>query len=150
MRRLVLLSLLPLAGCAVDNEGIGSACPQMVVPFQGDATTEGDVRRTEGSEVVEYNTEFPCQDIVCVATLGRGSYCTRECRTDANCPEAFECRAVMSYGPFEGRKYCTWKECAKDTDCGNAWINACTQVPELGLTDTVKLCEARDPHFVSD
>ncbi|HSI04247.1 MAG: hypothetical protein ACAI38_05230 [Myxococcota bacterium] len=149
MRHLVVL-LIPLLACAGETEDIGLACPNMVVPFQGEASTEGDLRRTEGSEVVEYNTEFPCQDIVCVASLGRGSYCTRECRSDANCPQAFECRVVMTYGPFEDRKFCTWKQCQEDTDCGNAWINACTVVPELGLTETIKLCEARDPNVVSE
>ncbi len=149
MRHLVLLLPL-LAACAGQGEDIGLACPEMVVPQQGEASTEGDLRRTEGSEVVEYNTDFPCQDIVCVASLGRGSYCTRECRSDANCPDAFECRVVMTYGPFASRKYCTWKTCQEDTDCGNGWINACTEVPELGLTETIKLCEARDPNVVSD
>lgn len=148
MRRLLLL--LPLVACTAQSEDIGHGCPNMVVPVQGVATTVGDDRRAEGSEVVEYNTDFPCQDIVCVATLGRGSYCTRECRSDANCPQAFECRVIMTYGPFAERKYCAWKQCQKDTDCGDAWVNACTDVPELGLTETVKLCEARDPNFVSN
>lgn len=144
-RRLAIALLIGALTPGCEQEDVGSACPDMDVPNQGEATLDGDVRRAEGSEVVEYNTAFPCDDIVCVATLGRGSYCTRECAGDEYCPQGFECRVVMTYGPFAGRRYCTWARCDSDGDCGNPWLNACTAVPELGLTEPVKLCESRDP-----
>jgi hypothetical protein len=136
-----LAAFCVLAACTKDD--LGNPCPQMVVPHQGKATTNGDLERTEGSEVVEYNTEFPCRDIVCVATLGRGSYCTHECDSDADCPRAFVCREVTKEGPFVKRKYCVWRACQTDEDCGDPWVMACSVVPELGLTEEVRLCELR-------
>lgn len=136
-----LAAALAAGGCTESD--VGQACPELEVPHQGEASTEGDVKRTEGSEVVEYNTAFPCEDIVCVATLGRGAYCTRECSTDANCPTAFTCRELINTGDFAGRKFCAWKECEQDDECGDPWEMACTEVPELGLTEHVKLCQRR-------
>ena len=120
----LLLLLAVLAGC--DDTDIGETCTGMVIPTEGSATSEGDVMRAQGSEIVEYNTEFPCESTVCVATLGRGGYCSEECRADANCPSAFTCRVIMEMGPFAEERYCAWRECEFSEDCGDVDKYSCT------------------------
>jgi hypothetical protein len=129
--------------CGCDPKAVDTAAECMSIPTQNGATTEGDVVRAQGSEAVEYNTAFPCSDIVCVATLGTTPYCSRECVSDHNCPVAFQCRTVMDYGPFAARKYCVWRECRLDPDCGDPWTIACKVVPELSLNTPFKVCSWR-------
>lgn len=136
-----ILFLSLFAGCR--NDDIGNSCPEMKVPDKGGATEEGDVLRAQGSEIVEYNAIFPCESAICVATLGRGAYCSSECSRDSQCPEAFGCRAVMDVGPFAGKTYCTWKECKTDDDCGDRDRFMCTRVPEQSLGNVVNLCGLR-------
>ena len=69
-------------------------------------------------EVVEQNVEFPCDDLICVATDGRSGYCSKKCREDAGCPAGFECRQVQVIGEFANDKFCTWKHCDRPKDCG--------------------------------
>ena len=145
MTRIVALLLtagLPML-VACDTDDIGTQCDGMIIADTGHATTAGDVMTSRGSEIVEYNTEFPCETTVCIATLGRGGYCTRECSTDSNCPAAFKCREVMSMGPFAGETFCAWKECKFSEDCGDVDKYACTEVEELSLGQIVRLCTLR-------
>lgn len=145
MSRTPLPLALALAACtaACETNDIGHDCKGMTIPMQNAASTEGAVVTAQGSEAVEYNTAFPCSDIVCVATLGTQPYCSKECVTDAHCPVAFQCRTVMDYGPFAERKYCVWRQCARDQDCGDPWTIACTEVEELSLTTPFKVCTWR-------
>ncbi|MBI5508684.1 MAG: hypothetical protein HY903_08015 [Deltaproteobacteria bacterium] len=133
-----MLVAVLVAGCETND--IGKECAGMSIPTQSGATSEGDVFRAQGSEAVEYDTAFPCADIVCVATLGTKPYCSRECATDRNCPLAFECKTVMTYGPFAERQYCVWRTCERDQDCGDPWTIACKEVPELSLNVPFKVC----------
>ncbi|OGR12744.1 MAG: hypothetical protein A2341_18375 [Deltaproteobacteria bacterium RIFOXYB12_FULL_58_9] len=135
---LAFVMLVFLAGCQDDD--IGVDCKGMDIPVESGATSEGDVMRAQGSEIVEYNAEFPCQTTVCIATLGRGGYCTQECTRDEQCPQAFSCRQVMDIGPFADSKYCSWKECENDDECGDPYEYACAKVEELSLGEVVKLC----------
>jgi hypothetical protein len=138
---LLCLALALLTACETND--IGQECTGMTIPTQNGATSEGDVLRAQGSEAVEYNTTFPCSDIVCVATLGTKPYCSKECVADVNCPVAFQCRTVMDYGPFATRSYCVWRECKRDQDCGDPWTIACKEVPELSLNTPFKVCSWR-------
>ncbi|MEE8408607.1 MAG: hypothetical protein V3T05_03285 [Myxococcota bacterium] len=140
---LVLACVAPtLVAC--DTDDIGTICEGMVIADPGHATTDGDVMTSRGSEIVEYNVTFPCENTVCIATLGRGGYCTRECSIrGSNCPSAFECREVLSIGPFAGETFCAWKECTFSEDCGDVDKYACTEVKELSLGKIVRLCALR-------
>ena len=143
IRRLPMLLLVALAAGACEDNDIGEVCKGMVIPNDGGASSEGDVMRAEGSEIVEYNTEFPCESTVCVATLARGGYCSRECRKDANCPSAFTCRVIMDMGPFAEETFCAWRECEFSEDCGDIDKYACTEAPELSLGEVIRLCSFR-------
>lgn len=131
-----------VAGCESDD--IGDACPQMVVPIPSGATEEGDVLRAQASEIVEYSVEFPCEHSVCIATLGKTPYCSKECSKDTHCPTAFECRSVMDMGPFSNREYCAWRQCVDAEDCGNPFEYSCEHSPELSLGKNVGLCSFKN------
>lgn len=128
---------------ACETNDIGQPCPNMEVPNPGSATTDGNVARTEGSEIVEYNVKFPCESIVCVASVGKGAYCSKECTSSGECPGGFECRAVMDYGPFTNETFCVWRECTKDTDCGDPWVMGCKKVKETNVGVPLSFCEFR-------
>lgn len=130
-----------LVACVADD--VGTVCDGMEVPFESGATFEGDVTRAQGVEIIEFNVEFPCEDPVCVATLARGAYCSRECSNDSHCPDGFSCVAVMNIGPFEGRTFCVWKECNAPSDCGDPWVMGCEVVPQLSLQNETRLCGFR-------
>ncbi len=132
------------AAVACTETDIGKECTGMVVPDPGGASAEGDVMRAQGSEIVEYNAQFPCATTVCIATLGRGAYCTQECTRDEHCPPAFECRTVMELGPFAEQTFCAWKQCRASGDCGDPDTYACTRVEALSLGEIVRLCDWRE------
>jgi hypothetical protein len=121
----VVLVLGGVLACQKDD--IGIPCVGMNLPNAGGSTSEGDVIRAEGPEIVEYNVNFPCDGVVCVATIGSGGYCSKECTEDRECPQAFVCRTVQDYGPLADRKYCVWRQCKTDADCGDPWTMTCKQ-----------------------
>lgn len=134
-------------GCETGD--IGTPCPEMDLggeqptsPADGNAD-DGSVVSVRGNEAVEYNVEFPCTSAICVATLGRQPYCSRECDDKMQCPDGFSCRRVMAMGPLAGRTYCAWKECDNHGDCGDPWSLACTRVLEESLADEVRVCSWR-------
>ncbi|MEL6340519.1 MAG: hypothetical protein AAFP04_14430 [Myxococcota bacterium] len=122
---------LMLAAAACSDTDVGTECPIDDL----NAATED----TPGSnpEVVEVNTLFPCESLTCVSTDGRSGYCSRECRSDANCPSAFTCAQVVSIGPFSDREYCVWRRCQVDFECGDVETYACRDEPgsTLGRCD---------------
>jgi hypothetical protein len=136
VRLFALAFLLSCAACTKDD--IGEACPQLEVD---DASGSADPTRTETEEVVEQNPAFPCDELVCIATDGIAGYCSKKCRTDAGCPEGFECRTVQEIGPFASEKFCAWKRCEQRTDCGNADDFCCVAVPNARAGEELKLCE---------
>ena len=102
MRRLLpILAVVTTMAC--EETDIGKECTGMVIPNEGGATAEGDVKRAEGSEIVEYNTAFPCHTTVCVATLGRPGYCSQECREDARGAVAARCSRCMGALVYSGQ-----------------------------------------------
>jgi hypothetical protein len=143
VRTLVLLIALSLM-VACQNHDIGADCPDLEVTNPGGVTEEGDVERSQGQQAVEFNTLFPCNSTACVATLGRGSYCSEECASNVNCPDGFSCEHVITAGPFTERKFCVWKICNEDADCGDPWTVECALVPELSVEEPVKQCRWRD------
>lgn len=137
----VVVGALLVTACSESD--IGSDCPSVAVPTPNGASTEGDVVRTQGSEIVEYDAQFPCESTVCIATLGKTPYCSKECSTDAQCPDAFECRQVMELGPFAERKYCAWRECVSDSSCGDRDDTVCEPYAELSIGNPVSFCAWR-------
>jgi hypothetical protein len=143
MSRLALTLTLAAALIACEDNDIGRECTGMVVPVPSGGSSEGDVMRAQGSEIIEYNAQFPCSTTVCVATLGRGAYCSQECTRDEDCPSAFECREIMSLGPFAGQQLCAWKRCTSSGSCGDPDEFICSRVEELSLGEIVRLCDFR-------
>ncbi|MEZ0314001.1 MAG: hypothetical protein ACAI38_19690 [Myxococcota bacterium] len=136
---------LALAGFAVacnDND-IGQSCPELLTDDQRNnlVTVNGDgtatVLETYGTSVA-----YPCDELICVASQGRDGYCTKECRADSSCPNGFSCRSV-SAGSF-ARSLCTWKQCSKDSDCGDEGKLACRSVANVFPGEDFKLCDFKD------
>ena len=78
----------------------------------------GDPTLSNTQEVVGQDASFPCEQLICVASGGRGGYCSGKCLDDAGCPAGFECSVVQTLGTFANIKYCVWKQCTKRQDCG--------------------------------
>ncbi len=117
MTRLFAIGLLcsALVGVsACNDDDVGKDCP-MEAPPSNNGTATGSQFPAD----VEINTEFPCDSLTCVNTDGRHSYCSRECDADVNCPSAFQCSVVMDIGPLAGRKYCVWRGCRAQLECGD-------------------------------
>ena len=151
MIRWLAIAGLALGAAACDDSDVGDDCSLMDVPIESGATSEGDVQRAQGSEIVEYNAEFPCSSTVCVASLGRGAFCSAECKTDDHCPQAFECRNILTELDLESlpddvaamleQKYCIWRRCNADKDCGDEFEYVCAKVEELSLGgEIVRMC----------
>lgn len=103
-----------VSGC--NDDDVGTSCPQMQVP-SGDNSAS-----TSGSQYpadVEVNTEFPCDSLTCVVSSGREPYCSRECVSDVNCPSAFTCSVLSTIGPLANRKFCVWRGCRAQLECGD-------------------------------
>ncbi|MEO1171576.1 MAG: hypothetical protein AAFX94_05930 [Myxococcota bacterium] len=113
------LALLVLTASACSEDDIGTECPI------DDLDASEEETPTSNPEVVEVNTQFPCESLTCVSTDGRTGYCSRECRTDANCPSAFTCEQVSPIGPFSDRTYCVWRSCRVDFECGDVNRYSC-------------------------
>ena len=85
----------------------------------------------------------PCEKGFCLSSSGESQKVA--CVND--CPQGFSCRTVMNVEPFKDRTFCVWKECEKDSDCGDPWVRQCTVIDELSLGDDTpdtKVCRFRD------
>lgn len=114
------LAVTLASGCAQDD--LGQPCP---MDLEGVDT--GRPGATGSADLVEINTAFPCESLLCVATDGLEGYCSRECRSDVGCPSAFECAEVDEVGPFAGRKFCVWRRCQVSFECGDVQRYKCEQ-----------------------
>ncbi len=144
-RPLLLLATLAIAAgaSACNDDDIGQACPDLLTQEQKDhlVTPNGDGTST----VVEtYGTSvaFDCDELICVASQGRDGYCTKECRSDDACPIGFACRSVS--GGTYARNLCTWKQCTKDSDCGDKGRLVCRSVPDVFPGEDFKLCDFKN------
>ncbi|MBI3180382.1 MAG: hypothetical protein HYZ27_12015 [Deltaproteobacteria bacterium] len=137
MRVAVFATLAP----ACEQHDIGKPCPQLL----GDAepALEGTTR-LETEEVVAQDTNFPCEDLICIATDGRSGYCSRKCRSAAGCPDGFTCRTVQEIGPFAQDMFCAWAHCTSAGDCGSRDDFCCVVAPSPSEVDDVKLCDFKD------
>lgn len=108
------IAVAVFSGACSDDDDVGNDCPMQAPPSTGGNETGSAYPRD-----VEINTVFPCDSLTCVNTDGRPSYCSRECQTDTGCPAAFQCEEVISIGPLAGRKYCVWRGCRAQLECGD-------------------------------
>lgn len=141
--------VLPLASVAAlcatlgcGGSDIGRPCPQLL---GNTAANPLDDNVLETPEIIEQSPSFPCHDLICVASAGRSPYCTASCEADKNCPRAFTCREVQTVGPFEGQKFCVWKNCESAADCGKG--KCCAPFPDANpVGEDQKQCALRsDP-----
>jgi hypothetical protein len=110
----VLPFLLAFAACGEEN--LGKSCPMDDLG----ADIHDPSQQNAYPEVVEIDARFVnCDHLVCVSTSGSPAYCSKECRTDAGCPKAFECRAVSLAGNFADRQFCVWRACRVAFECGD-------------------------------
>jgi hypothetical protein len=110
-------------------EDLGTPCPDMDdLAATGEANVTGIY-----PEVVEIKTTFPCDALTCVSTGQAQAFCSRECRNDAGCPAAFECRQVGTFGPLSHKKYCVWRECTVPTECGDVSRYECLLSETTGV-----------------
>ena len=118
---LFVVVVAAVTACA-DKSDVGNACPMSGASEEA----SGSAAAVNYPTVVEVNALFPCASLTCVATMGRSPYCTAECRDDSMCPDAFECRVVVSKDSdlensagFSGRQYCVWRGCSMRLECGD-------------------------------
>jgi hypothetical protein len=121
-RRQVWLIPLILLGCG-KNSDVGVACPMQVPPPE----QKPEAGAVDFPTYIEINTQFPCDSLVCVTTQGRDPYCSQECRSDSTCPGAFECRVVTDSGPLASKKYCVWRRCHVQLECGDVARYKCLE-----------------------
>lgn len=143
-RPFVLLATLGLAASAFgcNNDDIGETCPDLLTQDQKDhLVTVNDDGTATVIETYGTSVAYPCDELICVASQGRDGYCTKECRSDASCPNGFACRSV-SAGTF-ARNLCTWKQCKKNSDCGDDKLT-CRSVENVFPGEDFKLCDFKD------
>ena len=131
-----IAALALLGGCV--KHDIGDACPDLL---DGIDPVDKVGTRTITQEVVGQNIEYPCEEMICVASEGRDGYCSRKCLSDAGCPAGFTCRTVQETGFFADEKFCVWKHCETPSDCGNEKKFCCSIVPGAEPVGELKLCE---------
>ncbi|MEM7679011.1 MAG: hypothetical protein AAF449_23790 [Myxococcota bacterium] len=86
-------------GCSDDD--VGRCCraidgaDNVVIPqpIETDNGIQNAIRR---------DPNFDCDFLTCVAYEGSAAYCTKGCDTAEECPEGFECRAVLESDPGPG------------------------------------------------
>lgn len=130
---------------ACQSSDLGQPCPLLLKdPVTGAFTPPftGSGANITTQEVVGQDSSYPCASMICVATQGRSGYCTQKCLDDAGCPAGFTCRIVQSAGYFANVSVCVWKECDKNSDCGN--MQCCAVVPFDHPAKELSLCEASD------
>ena len=113
MKHIALALILGLTALACTDDDIGADCEL------DDLNASTEETPTSDPAVVEINTQFPCESLTCVSTDGRSGYCSRECRSDTNCPSAFSCEQVTDLGLFSDRTFCVWRSCRVDFECGD-------------------------------
>jgi hypothetical protein len=144
--RLVFAAIAALAGAACESRDVGNPCPELL----GDTdAAAGTGTRVESQEVVEQNVQFPCDELICIATDGRPGYCSKKCRENAGCPAGFECRVIQTIGPstgvsFAGELFCAWKPCHSPSDCGSKSDFCCVPAPSPEAGAQVKLCAFKE------
>ena len=120
--RLVLLSLLALAGCddstARQLRPIGSAC-----------TPDGP-----NSSVCGTTPTFFC------ASDHPNGYCKKSCHQDGDCPSGSVCAGAGTIAPGECHKSCT--QATKATDCRLAEGYVCKATPDDASHD---YCDVPEP-----
>lgn len=128
------LALTASLACQITDD-VGEPCD--LGAFDGQEIAPG---YREYSEIVEVSSAFPCDTLVCVTTEAHAAYCSKECRSDAGCPSAFECRSVTDAGPFAQQQFCVWRTCFVTPQCGDASRYRC--VPQEGTSESY--CALRD------
>lgn len=133
-----LFFAIALVTSSCDDSDIGRECPGL------DTESSSGDGRAETEEIVAIDAQFPCNSLICVATDGVDGYCSKKCRDDVSCPDAFECRKVQELGQFQNDKFCAWKRCEKSADCGDKDTYCCRAVPAADPSGSAKLCGLRD------
>ena len=125
-----------LAGCAKSD--VGQACPELLGTTDPATVTDG---LSETEEVVAYDPLFPCDSLICVASVGRTGYCSRACNDNSSCPSGFECRVIQPVGTFANQMFCAWKPCDKTADCGSKKDFCCRPVIGSDPVQPKKYCD---------
>ena len=145
------LAMLVAGVASCEQSDVGKACPGLL----GDTDPAIGTDRSQTSEYIGQSVEYPCEELICVSSDGRSSYCTKKCRADdaGGCPLGFECRAIQQ---VEGQAFydegmCVWKRCDTDADCGAPEYLECKCSYEIdlggGSFEFVKLCNFVDSPF---
>lgn len=101
MRRLALAltSAALFLGC--EDSDVGRCCEVIgadpsLIPVS-EQTPDGDFIND-----VARDPAFDCNSLTCVAFRASDAYCTERCNEDGDCPEGFECAAVLRSDPPPG------------------------------------------------
>jgi hypothetical protein len=131
--RVTIIFVLVSGACNAQSD-VGQSCP-----VEAPAADSNSAASVSYPSIIEVNTGFSCDSLTCVSTAGREGYCTQECLSDQSCPSAFECRVVMQGGPMAGRRFCVWRSCWVQLQCGDVSTYDCIS-GNYGLEAPPGLC----------
>lgn len=123
---------------ACETHDLGQSCE-----LDEEAMTSTD-SRTETTEVVIQDVSLLCDELICVGSDGREPYCSKKCRSDAACPDGFECRLVQEIGDLQSQEFCVWKRCEKRSDCGPSEEFCCELIEGSDPAQEFSLCAFSD------
>jgi hypothetical protein len=127
-----------LSLCHCHASDVGQPCPQAIQGLTP-ATATGDPTVSNTVETLVQGVTLPCEEMLCVASVGSRGYCTKKCLNDTACPRGFICRAVQEAGAFAAQKFCVWKPCQTRADCGGKDF-CCNLVSTGSPIPTTRLC----------
>lgn len=136
-----LCCLLAAGLTACPSNDIGKPCPQLKLDAPALQT---DGHRATTQEVVAQDPDYPCDQLVCIATLGHDSYCSKPCDHNNDCPTGFDCRVIQDVGPFAGRKFCAFARCSTADDCGSSDDFCCASDQGADPNQELGLCSFSD------
>jgi|GEM_PF-5826634 len=136
-----------ITGC--EGNDLGKSCPDKSVPgnttppvtYNGTDSTQG---AKSVSTTLSLRRDEQCETFICLTSLVKADYCSRECSIDADCGGGFACLQIHPVGPLKDHKYCVLqRHCQTDRDCPRG--NFFCQEFETSVTgQTERYCNIRN------
>jgi len=96
-----VLLALGLAACEKDDLGVSCAAPT-----GSTGVTETNPADNEIDFPATVRTDGICESYQCVSSKVRTEYCSRQCISNRNCPDGFECSQLQPVGPLKDQRFC--------------------------------------------
>ena len=135
------MGLCAMALAACEKDDIGRACPNRDASASGPSSGAVDDNEIDVPATVRRDSQ--CETFVCLATQVRTDYCSRECRSNSNCPDGFVCQNLQPVGQLKDIKYCVLgKTCRNNNDCPKDKF-VCKEVPTSVVDQPARFCDLK-------